>query len=301
MRKFIKNLRFSVGLGVGRTAMKHELDGFSIFQNPNTQPRIFPTNANFTTRYLNWINDVVTDTVSARPDSYRVSSDTATLGFNGRGFNIPLRLTVHYEANRFRIGLGFAYERMSLSEFSPTTFGDRISSVKLQESSGFMSKYFLMAGYSFYRINDVLFTGDLNLGRFNPGGNFNGAQMQTSLFTNVGVTIEKEFSEYLKAFIRPSYEFKNYSIAIAGSGSPDLAIQHNMNAWYLAFGFTYAIPELPRCFHKSCHVQINHPHGNREYRSRMHRIWKWQNPNYGQNNPNLIKYKGKNKKKLNPY
>ena len=51
----------------------------------------------------------------------------------------------------------------------------------------------------------------------------------------------------------------------------------------------------------SRNIQINHAHGNREYRSRMHPIWKKQNPHYGENYPNLIKYKGKNKYKLNPY
>jgi hypothetical protein len=265
------------------------------------QPRIFPVDPGFTTEYVNWINDAVSATPSAGLDSYRASSDTTSLGFKGHGFNIPFKLTVHYEANRFRIGLGFSFESMSFSKFSPTMFRDKISSFKLQESSGFMSKYFLLAGYSFYRINDVLFTGDLNIGGFNPGGNFSGAEIKTSLFTNVGVTVERELSEYLKVFIRPSYDLKSYSITIPESGSPDLSIRHKMNAWYVSFGFSYAIPELPRCFHKSCQVQINHPHGDREYRSRMHRIWKWQNPHYGQNNPETIKYKGKNKKKINPY
>ena len=46
---------------------------------------------------------------------------------------------------------------------------------------------------------------------------------------------------------------------------------------------------------------MNHAHGNREYRSQVHPIYKKQNPHYGENHPNLIKYKGKNKYKLNPY
>jgi hypothetical protein len=46
---------------------------------------------------------------------------------------------------------------------------------------------------------------------------------------------------------------------------------------------------------------MNHAHGNREYRSRVHPFYKKQNPNYGENYPRLIKYKGKNKRKLNPY
>jgi hypothetical protein len=70
---------------------------------------------------------------------------------------------------------------------------------------------------------------------------------------------------------------------------------------YLTVGFTYSLPELPRCFLKDCHAQINHAHGNKEYRSRRHPIYKKQNPGYGENDPTLIKYKGKNKRKINPY
>lgn len=301
MRKFVKNLRFSLGLGAGRTFMSHELNDFTLYQNALRPPGIFPTDSAGSPRFVNWINNAVRDNSTIAPDSYVVSSDTATLQFKGRGFNIPLRASVHYEANRFRIGVGFSFERMSLGDFEPVTFRDRISAVPIDQKSGFMSKYFVMAGYSFFRINDFLFTGDLNVGQFNLGSNFNNALIQHGLYTNVGVTIERELSEYLKLYVRPSFDFKSYSIEIPGTGASNLSVNHSMNAFYIGFGFTYAIPELPRCYHRNCHVQINHPHGNREYRSRMHKIWKWQNPNYGQNNPTLIKYKGKNKKKLNPY
>jgi hypothetical protein len=74
-----------------------------------------------------------------------------------------------------------------------------------------------------------------------------------------------------------------------------------MNGFYLNFGATYRIPELRRCFLKDCHAQLNHAHGNREYRSRRHPIYKKQNPHYGENYPVIIKYKGKNKKKIEPY
>jgi hypothetical protein len=74
-----------------------------------------------------------------------------------------------------------------------------------------------------------------------------------------------------------------------------------MDGFFVNAGITYRVPELRRCFLKSCHGQINHAHGNREYRSRRHPIHKKQNPHYGENYPVLIKYKGKNKKKINPY
>jgi hypothetical protein len=115
---------------------------------------------------------------------------------------------------------------------------------------------------------------------------------------NGGVTIERELSEYLRVFIRPSYEIKSYTMTLPEVGKP---ISHNMNAFYFNIGFSYSIPELPKCRHVGCKIQMNHAHGDREYRSNVHPIYKKQNPLYGENHPNLIKYKGRNKKKLNPY
>src|SRR5262249_28567519 len=100
-------------------------------------------------------------------------------------------------------------------------------------------------------------------------------------------------------FARPSFEMKNYTISIPGSGGGSIA--HYANAFYVNFGFTYSIPALPKCYNKDCHAQINHAHGDREYRSRMHRFYKKQNPMYGENFPRLFKYKRQNRNKLSPY
>ncbi len=104
-------------------------------------------------------------------------------------------------------------------------------------------------------------------------------------------------SEYLRLFVRPSFELKSYKLNVAES----IPITHKFNAFYINVGATYRLPELRRCPVKTCKGQINHAHGNREYRSRIHPIYKKQNPHYGENYPTLLKYKGKNKKKLNPY
>jgi hypothetical protein len=155
-----------------------------------------------------------------------------------------------------------------------------------------------MAGVSFYRWNDYLFTGDLEVGSYKLKTNYNSSQVTTTTFFNLGVTVERNLSEYFKVYARPTYEIKSYNLTPPGS---DKSIHYSINALYVQVGFTYSIPELPRCFLKDCHAQINHAHGNKEYRSRRHAVYKKQNPGYGENNPTLIKYKGKNKNKLNPY
>jgi hypothetical protein len=298
VRGLLKDFKFGVSLGFGQTFFSHKLDGFGIFQRSGAAPRLFIADPTIATRYSNWVNNVVTDTLSIKPGDFLVNSDTARLGFKGKGLNIPLKLTAHYEFEKYRIGGGYSWEYMSIGDLKSITYKDRIGSFHPSGPGGIMKKYFAIIGVSFFRLGDILFTADANVGGFKPGKNFNYSLIKKGVYANVGVTIEKDFSEYLKAFVRPSFEIKNYSISIPESGK---TISHSINAYYVNIGLSYSLPELPRCYNNNCHVQMNHAHGDREYRSRMHKFWKWQNPNYGQNNPKLIKYKGKNSKKLNPY
>jgi hypothetical protein len=298
-RKILSRLNWSLSLGYGRTYFAHELPGFGIYQGTGIPPQIFQVGVTPGTRYSQWISQSQTNADPLTPSPFLVSSDTTTLGFKAKALNIPLKATLHVEfLKRFRLGGGYSVELMNVGEFRAQNYADQISSFTLSDGSGMMSKYFIMAGGSFYRFQDYLFTADLQVGGFNPGKNFDKALIQRGLFYNLGVTVERDLSEYFRVFVRPSFEIKNYSLSLPETGQ---SLKHNLNAFYFNFGVTYRIPELPRCFHRDCQAQINHAHGNREYRSRMHPFWKKQNPGYGENHPKLIKYKGKNKRKINPY
>jgi hypothetical protein len=298
IRGLLKDIKFGASLGYGRTFFSHKLDGFGIFQRDGYAPRIFVADPSVATRYSDWVNNFVTDTLAIKPGNFLVNSDTAKLGFKGKALNIPFKLTAHYEFERYRIGGGYSWEYMSIGDLKSISYTDKIAAFRPDGPRGLMKKYFVLLGVSFFRVGDYLFTADANVGGFKPGKNFNNSLIKKGLFANVGVTVERDLSEYLKVFVRPSFEIKNYTISIPENSK---SIDHSINAYYVNIGLSYSIPGLPKCYNKNCHVQMNHAHGDREYRSRMHKIWKWQNPNYGQNNPQLIKYKGKNKKKLNPY
>ena len=297
-RSLFSKLIFGLSTGYGSTFFSHELTGYGVYQEPGLGPSIFPDGVT-TTRYSNWVNERVLTTTPVSPGALVVPAGTDKLGFSGNGTNIPLKLTVHVEIKKkYRLGAGYSYEYMSMGNMAPTTMADQINNMSPSNPSGFMSKYFGILGVSFYRMGNYLFTGDLQIGGFSPGSNFDSAIITTGVYINGGVTIERELSEYLRLFVRPSYEFKSYSLTLPEGGSP---IDHSMNAFYLNVGVTYRIPDLPKCYNSECRIQMNHAHGDREYRSRVHPVYKKQNPNYGENHPNLIKYKGKNKKKLSPY
>lgn len=299
-RSILRNFRFSFSTGYGNTFFSHKLPGYALYQAPGKAPTLFDkTLTAAPPRFSNWVNQAAIDTSSVRPQSFQVSSDSAKLGFKGNALNIPFKLTIHYEwQGRYRIGGGYSYELMSIGALHPISFSDKLSDLKPNSPTGWMNKYFGLIGISFYRSGNYLFTGDVQVGGYKPGNNFNYGLIQKGVYVNAGVTIERELSEYLRVFVRPSFEIKNYTLNLPQSTSP---ITHNINALYLNFGISYSIPEVPKCFIADCKIQMNHAHGDREYRSRVHPIYKKQNPQYGENHPKLIKYKGRNKRKLNPY
>jgi hypothetical protein len=300
-RKLLKNFRFGFSTGFGSTYFKHTLpDSSGLYQSPTVGgPFLFKDYAVPTNGYSQWISDV-RDTVinyNAGTD-YLVTTDTAELGFKSKSFTIPIKLTVHYEFKNFRVGVGFAKDFIFMKPFTPTHYAKDLRQVKAGSNTVSTTKYFIMAGYSFARLDKYLFTGDLQFGTNKFSKGINSAVINPSVHFNFGVTAEREISEYLKVFIRPNFEFKSYDLSIAQS---NLAIKHKANAMIWNVGITYAIPELPKCKIKDCRIQINHAHGNLEVRSRAHPIWKKQNPGYGENDPKLIKYKWRNRKKINAY
>lgn len=297
LRKILSKITFGLSTGYGSTTFRHELDGFGILQNPDSVPKIFQP-ASVSSGYSNWINRVRSSGNTTQPGAFLVSSDTAKIGFKSKAFNIPLKATLHIEFDRYRIGGGYSIEYTRVGDFRPLSYGDQINTVTPEFSTFFLKKYFVLLGAAVYRYNDYLLVVDANIGGYSLGKKFDKSLIKKGVYLNIGATVEREMSEYFKLFVRPSYEIKGYRINVPESGE---SISHKFNAFYINIGATYRFPELRRCFLKTCRAQMNHAHGNREYRSRVHPIYKKQNPHYGENYPTLIKYKGKNKRKLNPY
>ncbi len=297
-RKLVSKLTFGLSTGYGSTVFRHQLDGFALHQPASGGPVLFNPNSP-TDGYTNWFNRISPTVTAINPGDFVVNSDAAEIGFRSKSLTIPLKATMHVEfSSRYRIGGGYSFDYVNLGEFKPLTFRNDLRNFDPGFSGFFLKKYFVLLGASVYRYDNYLLTVDANIGGYSLGKNFDKSVLTKGIFFNLGTAIEREMSEYFRLFVRPSYEFKNYDLNFDETGQ---SIKHRFNAFYINIGVTYRIPELRRCFLKECRIQINHAHGNREYRSRVHPIWKKQNPHYGENYPNLIKYKGKNKRKLNPY
>lgn len=305
-RKILSKIHFGLSTGYGRTFYKQDLSGFSVLQQQDSTPLIFANNLdisnnNVSTGLRYWFNDVSqSNDVTIDPaNDFLVNSDTTDIVFRAPGMSIPIMATLHVEfMNRYKIGGGFMFEYHRPGEFSAQNLTGSIANIQPNFGSAFYKKYFLILGGKVYRYYEYLLSIDAHIGAFNLSQKFNKGLIQKGVFVNLGATIERELSEYFTAFVRPSYDFKNFTINAPESGN---SINTKMNAFFVGVGVTYRVPELRKCFIKNCTTQVNHQHGNKEYRSRMHPIFKKQNPHHGENFPRLFKDKKKNRKKLSPY
>lgn len=303
-RNFLGKFIVSGSIGYGVTFNSHELQSGGLVQNPGNSPYLFDNtfvvSDPISLGYTNWVTGVATvNAIPVGPSTFLLGLDTANVKFKTKSHSAPINLSVHYTFDRYRIGVGYGFEPYFVGTYSPTTFKENISSFKTTFSSSAYHRWFLLLGGEVLKTKRHIIAVDAKIGTYSLSKKkFNQDQIKKGVFFNLGVRLERSLSEYVQIYLRPSFEFKNYSLTFPES---NYEVVHSLPAFYTNIGLTWRLPARKKCRIKNCRTQVHHHHGSNNYRSRVHPFWKWQNPDYGQNYPRLIKYKGKNKKKLNAY
>lgn len=302
--QFIGGFSLHASTGFGVTFYSHEINGPGILQQKDGNlflfDNFFVVGDTISAGYTGWVNNA--QPASAIPiadENLLLGTDTTAVKYKGTGGSVPISIAVSYTYDRYRFGGGFTYEQSFSAKYYPTVESSNLQPFKPNYVTTSIIRYYGYLGGDVFRSQRHTIAVDAMVGTFKYGKKkFNPNQIKYKLFVNLGVSFERSLSEYFKVFVRPSLEFKSYELTIPGVG---YAVNHAAPALYINIGAIIRMPDLNKCPVPQCHSQINHRHGRNIYRSKMHKFWKWQNPNYGQNYPQLIKYKGKNKKKKNPY
>ena len=303
-RRFISNFTVSGSIGYGATFNSHEISQGGIIQNPNSAPLIFDNafvvTDTISVAYNNWVTNP--QTIRSTPvdtSSFMIGTDSIAIKYKALGTNIPINVAVHYTIDRYRIGGGFSFEPYFVGDYRPNEFKNDLESFKADFKLSYYMRWYFTLGGEVFKTKRNMVVVDAKVGSYNQQNKyFNPEVIKKGIFFNLGVRLEHSLSEYVKVYLRPSLEIKSYSVTIPESS---YSITHNLPAFYTDIGVSWRLPDRNKCPISNCHTQINHHHGRKNYRSRVHPFWKWQNPDYGQNYPKLIKYKRKNKRKINPY
>lgn len=289
-RKILNHFSLMPHLGMGQTAWSHSVSDYMFYRKGEGDLILFNRpSANEVPGHASWVtsNPVQTVTIGTPdPDEFLVDTDTASIRFRGSAPVRSLGLRFMGRISRFNGGIGLSRHWFQQARLDPSRFASRMGSTN--SSSGTVTSWHYSAylSYEFYKYYKWRLRADAEAGRYALRKRFSADGFQPSVTIGVGLTARWELSEYLSWFIRPSIDRWSYSVRSAETG---VSLKHNLLTANLSTGFIYTFPELRRCYHKLCRVQINHPHGNREYRSRAHPIYKKQNPGYGENYPEPVK------------
>ncbi|MFK7952512.1 MAG: hypothetical protein AB8B73_06670 [Ekhidna sp.] len=325
VRVFLNKISITATTGYTTTNYKHQLSGVYFLQNNENQYIIANQNENIGNTYISytdWLNDpqLGPETSFDNPfdlpfdylsnpvnnpalesDQFLINTDTTDFGFEGVHRGIPISIGLHYEYMKFRIGLGFTYEKQFSKELTPTSFVEQVRAYQPNYESASYTRFYGMLGYNFYQFWDYDFVAELQLGKLNAGPQFNAAAIQRNFYTNFGVSIENNWSEYFRVIVKPAVDFTNYTVSVPDGSS----VKHTNPTFFLQVGVSINIPDIRRSPMKSDHVQVKHlytdPRTGRLEEVRGQPIWKKQNPKVGQNHKKLWRYKWKNRKKLNSY
>jgi hypothetical protein len=322
---FLNKFSLTLTTGYGATNYSHDLEGVYFYQDASSQ-FIFSNNiedpTGFVSGYANWLNDPTETFISSVENpfgvpfdylgnpvnnpalldqQFLVNTDTVDLGFRGVSSSIPISFTIHYNYEDFRFGGGFTYEQQFMSSLRPTAFEVQLRDYEPNFKSTSFTRWYGLVGYRFYQFWYWDFVAEMRLGKINPGKAFNRNAISRGLNTNIGVSFENNWSEYFRLIIRPSLDFKGYTVDLPDGAS----VRHSHPTFFIQAGISINIPEIPRSPMKSDHVQLKHvytdPKTGKKYEVRGQPITKRQNPKVGENHRRLWRYKKKNKKKLNPY
>ena len=290
-RAFLNKFSVNLSTGYGRTFYRHDLSGFGYVRN--TQGTLISPSVSAgstVSGYRNWLSEATPGTLVLASDenTYRtVAADEGELALRSGGYSIPVNLSLYYNLFRVRVGGGamIDFHRANLPApdnfLTPFPEPDKIKSTML--------RYYFLLGYSAYEYYDNAIGVDVRIGSINMGKGFDDSIIEKGPFFNVGITLEKVFSEYFRVYLRPAYEYKRYTLNL-----PDTPIEHRNSAFFITLGVSINYPDLPRSPIRNDKTQMRHyvsdGQGNKkEFRGQP--FWRKQDPKIGELYPELLKTK----------
>lgn len=293
-REILNRFMFSFSAGYEATFYNTDLSSQSIYLAGSKNILIGDADNKL---YKNWLNapEYIGEAENF-PNYQKLETNGQQVVYKGVGSGVPIDLNFNYLfGRRFRAGLGLTYATHRLKKLSPeSNLNGTLIELNPEIKSAFF-KYYLTLGAELYHYKGFTYVLDMQFGKTSLGKGFSKDALERSMTINVGMPIERVFSEYFRVFIRPSYEFKNYQVLLPESTS---TLKTSQNAFAITLGVKIRIPEIKRCPIHSCETQMKHAHGDQAYRGQP--LVYPQNPKIGQIPKTLQNYRRKDKAKFQP-
>lgn len=296
LRSFLNKFSVNLSTGYGRTFYRHTLTNYNYvrteegsFIYPNGEGGNNPA-------YANWFNRVepTTLTLPTNSDSLTIAtSDSSAISMQGGGYNIPINLSIYFNLYRIRLGGGISADFHRVNPPQPEDFRSFYPTQPSFRTT--QIRYYGMLGYSVYEYYDNAFGVDIQAGIIRMGNGFDSNLTEATPYFNIGVTIEKVFSEYFRVYLRPAYEFKRFNLQLPAG--PTTIVNHRNSSVFLTLGVSINYPEMPRSPIKADKTQMKHyvtdPRTGVRREVRGQPFWRKQDPKIGELYPELIKNRRK--------
>lgn len=227
-----------------------------------------------------------------------LNTEDNPLGFEGYFGGVPINLQLHYNWRKFRGGIGYMFEVQFARSLEPTIQYGNIRNYQPNFKSSRFTRFYGMLGYNFYSWWRYDFVAEVNYGKLNAGPSFNKSLITRTNHFNFGVSIENNWSEYVRLIIRPGLDFKSYKVNVVDN----ITFTHRQPSFSLQVGLSINIPEIPRSPMKSDHTQLKHvytdPRTGQRMEVRGQPMWKRQNPKIGENHRRLNQHLPSRKNKV---
>lgn len=303
-RNFLNKFSLNLSAGYGRPFYRQEIDGFAYARTESGSYLIPAGNYSAGDRvsgYSQWFSGVEQTSGILLDEEYSlVNTDSIEAVLKSGGYGIPLNIAIYYNLQRLRIGGGINMEFHRANVPEPDDFLTPYPAPEPVNS--LMTRWFGLLGYSVYEYYDNAFGVDVRFGKLNMGSGFDKEVIENDFFVNIGVSLEKVYSEYFRVYLRPSYEIKSFQVLLPdGTAAGSLPVSNN--AFYITLGVSINYPDLPRSPIPNDNTQMKHyvsdTKGNRML-VRGQPIWKKQDPKIGELYPELQKSKRKRRGR-NPF
>ncbi|OEK04631.1 hypothetical protein [Roseivirga misakiensis] len=304
IRKALNKFNFSIEKGFGYFTYRNPLTDVSVIRDPRgdqlyavplgeEEGNTSPLNA-----YDNWFNRISPIGIERiDDDSHIVRTDTVDLSYTNNGSINPLTFRLSFSIKKLdkknseltkdkvytdedlvRIGGGISFGAINFrNSVSTQEVSSELRSFTLPRTKLSTTKIFGSLTYNFYTLGDYSILADVMGGVWKIKSSHADNDLITyDPFFNVGIMFQQKFSKYFKGYIRPSVEFRSYTIA-----NEFISAQHKYTVFSIDLGLLLKYPTYPRNKYKADQVQLEHVFEGKIYRGRP--FYRKQNPRYGEN------------------
>ena len=270
LRRILNSIHADIGVGHGASFYQNKVLRMQIVKRKGYF-FLVNTGEEDSAYIIEWFNSATVKTTVKKKNFNinEVAGDTISnlrqkVVFKGIGRTTPSTLILYTEIKkRLRLGGGIGTSINTIDKLKPNAEQKQLGDYNTSQRTTYYKSYFGMLGFKVVDKPAYAIVADARIGEHFSYAKWRSKRfIEKSTFYNVGITAEKNISQYFRLFGRASYEYQSLAKKIFQKG----LLLLGRSDIYCQFGISLNWPELPRCKIRNCKIEIKHHHRGKGYR-----------------------------------